>query len=380
MILYTFIYLVIFMKIAFVHCWITPGWAAAVLQDLIDEQKDIDQAKVFTLFSDSKKFKTQYHTLDIVTALPKRINNLFLWCGKHKIPVLSRLFDYRNLMFFYPTLMRILSKKIKRYKPDYITISSFAIAKNITPISWVPMMLYLHSPMQYIWTHYDEYKEKLTGIKWKLFNRIVPRLRKRDLKFTKFDKIFANSKYTAKEAEKLYKINNIHIKYPRIPNKFFVPAVQESPQEYYLYVGRLVSFVREADKIIRLCNEMKVPLIVMGSGPDEKYLKSIAGPGIIFIGWIQDIDEKIKIISQAKWLINLTKESYGIGTVEALLLGVPIFGYSQWATAELVDKDCGILVENKKHHTLIEEFKKFMNTKRDRMMIAKRIREKWKER
>jgi len=43
-----------------------------------------------------------------------------------------------------------------------------------------------------------------------------------------------------------------------------------------------------------------------------------------------------------------------------------------------VDEDCGVLVENKKHHTLIEGFKKFMNTKRDRNVIAKKIREKWK--
>jgi len=185
-------------------------------------------------------------------------------------------------------------------KPDYIIISSFAIAKNITPISGVPTMLYLHSPMQYIRTHYDEYNEKLTGIKGILFHRIVPKLRKRDLKLTKFDKVYANSKYTAKEAEKLYNIKNISIKYPRIPNKFFIPAIQETPHAYYLYVGRLVNFVRESDKIITLCNEMNVPLIVMGSGPDEVYLKSIAGPSIIFIGWIKDIDEKIKIISQSK--------------------------------------------------------------------------------
>lgn len=214
-------------------------------------------------------------------------------------------------------------------KPEYIIISSFAIAKNITPISGIPMMLYLHSPMQYIWTHYNEYKEKLTGIKGSLFNRIAPKLRKRDLKYTKFDKIYANSKYTATQAEKIYEMKNIQIKYPRIPEKFFIPTVQETPQGYYLYVGRLVSFVREADKIIRLCNELHIPLMVMGSGPDELQLKSIAGPSIIFIGWIQDIDEKIKIISHAKGLINLTKESYGIGTVEALLLGVPVFGYSE---------------------------------------------------
>jgi hypothetical protein len=123
---------------------------------------------------------------------------------------------------------------------------------------------------------------------------------------------------------------------------------------------------------------LKIPLIVMGSGPDELYLKSIANPWIIFIGWIKDVDEKIKIISQSKWLINLTKESYWIGTVEALLLWVPVFGYGEWATAELVDEDCGVLVANKKHHTLVEWFKKFMSTQRDRKMISKRIREKWK--
>lgn len=408
------------MKIAFVHCRIQPWWALNVLKDLIDEEKELKHGKIFTIFSDSKQLKTKHHQLEIITALPRRLNNLFLRSSTHKVPLLSWLFDYRNLMFFYPSLMRIISKKIRKYlrrnknlnnnedfngveimpttlehsssnkvkklnsskadrcEPDHITISSFAIAKNITQPSGIKTTLYLHSPMQYIRTHYDEYKEKLTGLKGKIFNNIVPKLRKRDLKFTKFDKVYANSKYTAKVAEELYDIHNIQIKYPVVTEKCFIPAVQETPFEYYLYIGRLVSFVREADKIIKLCNQMKVPLIMMGSGPDEKYLKSIAGPTIMFIGWIQDINEKIKIISQAKWLINLTKESYGIGTVEAMLLGVPVFGYGQWATAELVDSDCGVLVENKKHNTLVEWFKKFISTKRDRKMIAKKIREKWK--
>jgi hypothetical protein len=37
-------------------------------------------------------------------------------------------------MVFYPELMKLLSKKIKKWNPDEIQISSFAIAKNITPI------------------------------------------------------------------------------------------------------------------------------------------------------------------------------------------------------------------------------------------------------
>ncbi|EKD25526.1 MAG: hypothetical protein ACD_80C00034G0001, partial [uncultured bacterium (gcode 4)] len=58
------------MKVAFVHCRISPGWALSVLEDLIDEQKDMTQATVFTLFSDRRQLKTQHHTLKIITALP----------------------------------------------------------------------------------------------------------------------------------------------------------------------------------------------------------------------------------------------------------------------------------------------------------------------
>jgi len=46
--------------------------------------------------------------------------------------------------------------------------------------------------------------------------------------------------------------------------------------EYYLYIGRLVRFVREVDRIIELANSMQIPLLVAGSGPDEQYLKEMA--------------------------------------------------------------------------------------------------------
>jgi hypothetical protein len=159
--------------------------------------------------------------------------------------------------------MKILSHKIKDYSPDNIMISSFAIAKNITPISNIPTTLYLHSPMQYIRTHYTEYKEKLTGIKGKIFRRIVPKLRTRDLKFTHFDTVYTNSTYTAQEAKKIYGMQDTIIQYPRISKEFLLHTIQETPLEYYIYVGRLVNFVREADKIIKLFNTMNIPLIMM---------------------------------------------------------------------------------------------------------------------
>ena len=97
----------------------------------------------------------------------------------------------------------------------------------------------------------------------------------------------------------------------------------------------------------------------MGSGPDEAYLKSIAKSNIIFVGWMGEVSERIKIMSQAKWLINLTKESFWMGTAESLLLGVPVFGYAQGATPSLVNENSGVLVTHKDISTLKKEFTRF---------------------
>jgi len=248
----------------------------------IDDHQDPLGTKVFTLISDRKYLQVGDHALPIVTALPSWLNQLFLFCTKKRCPLLSWLFDYRNLMFFYPMLMRRLSRKIKKYAPKQIIISSFAIAKNITPLSGVPMKLYLHSPMQYIWSHYDEYDKKLHGIKGFLFHYIVPKLRKWDKKFTKFDVITANSQYTADLAKELYHMK-AKVQYPKLLNLYYETPVADQPLAYYVYVGRLVAFVKECDLIIKLFNKIKKPLIMIGSGPDEEYLKSIAGDTIIFL-------------------------------------------------------------------------------------------------
>ena len=348
-----------------------PGWVLNVFQDMI-EKEEYSEAKVFTLFSDRSEISVWEKKLQVVTALPKRLNKVFLYFSKHKIKILSSLFDYRNLMMFYPLCMRVLSRKIKKYNPDKIIISSFAIAKNIS-VQNIKNKLYLHSPMQYIWSHYDEYTHKLSWFKLALFKSITPRLRKRDKKFTKYDEIEFNSQYTAKLAKELYWIE-WKVVYPKIDSVFYSANVVLQPNNYYIYVWRTVKFVKEVDKIIKLFNETKEPLLIMWSGPDELYLKSIAWNNIVFIWRIEKPEEKMEIIKNAKWLINITKESFWICTMEALLCWVPVFGYNDGASVELVDSESWILVPNKEHRTLVSNFKKFAENEWRRDQIQKRAK------
>ncbi|MDR0860390.1 MAG: glycosyltransferase [Candidatus Peribacteria bacterium] len=182
--------------------------------------------------------------------------------------------------------------------------------------------LYLHSPMQYIRSHRDEYLAKFTGRKKKLFKFLVPRLQKRDKQFTQFDEVYFNSRYTQQLAKEIYGIEG-KVSYPKINDTFYYAGVNLQPQEYFVCVGRLVTFVRECDVIIKAFNDLKLPLLMIGSGPDELYLKSLAGDTIVFLGWLSP-EETQKVVRNAKALINLTKESFGMGTAEALLMGVPV--------------------------------------------------------
>ena len=269
--------------------------------------------------------------------------------------------------------MKRLSYKIKKWKPEEIQISSFAIAKNITPIPGVPTQLYLHSPMQYIWSHYEEYHRKLTGRRNRLFNFIVPRLRKWDQRFHRFDSVVCNSHFTQKEAEKIYGLKST-VSYPKIADQYRYAGISARPMPYFVYVGRLVNFVRETGLIIQLFNRLQLPLIVIGSGPDEEELKQLAGKTVIFTG--RNPEWMAEIIRDAAGLVNLTKESFGIWTVEALLMGVPVFWFAEGATAELVDKDCGILAKKKELSSLELDMQYFLAKKRDRKLISERIREK----
>ena len=418
------------MKTAFVHDWIVhEWWAEAVLRTLIQET-DYTQATLFTLYSTKKEFfierkpsrhnaiwdttedlySTNIYTIKIITALPVCINSIFSFFHANKVPVLSTLFDYRNLMFWFPVLCRLLKYKIKRYKPDSIVIDSFAAVKNIVEVrddsnisggskndtyiwsTWNDnedtdnsvnntihkeyrqnrqshTTLYLHSPMQYIRENYEENVNKLKFPIKQFYKFATTYLRPWDKKSRKYDVVLCNSNYTAELAKQLYNIDG-QVAYPQIDKAFFAEPVVDITKPYYMFVGRVQRYVREIDKVIMLCNKTQTPLIVMGDGPDMDYAKSIAGPTIIFVGSITDVDEKIALMKHASGLINIAKESFGITTAEALCLGVPVFGYNGGATPELVNSSNGYLVADKEMETLISGFATYKEILFDKEKIA----------
>ncbi len=384
--IYQRLFTIYIMKIAFCHDWIYHiGGAEGVFFDLIQKYDKSEYiSDIYTIFSDRKNINIQGKNYKIHTALPTWLCKIFVYFSKKNIIILSQIFDYRNLMFWFIPLIYILSKKINKQNPDLVVISNSACIKNINiKNSLTRKILYLHSPLMYIRNHYDDNVMKLKWIIKYIYIFIVKFLRPWDLKHRKYNEIFANSQYTKNICQSIYNFENIKVLYPTIhlakhqsQNQISFDSlnIPFGSCEYYVYIGRLVRFSKDLDTIINLFNQNWHKLLIIWSWPDQIYLKSIAKNNIYFGGYISDIGAKIRILQNSKWLTNLTIESFGIITAEAMICGLPVFGYNIWWSKELVDPKSWILVNDKSINNLTTQFEIFDKTKWDSIYISDRAK------
>ena len=79
-----------------------------------------------------------------------------------------------------------------------------------------------------------------------------------------YDRVYANSHATAILAKQIYHLD-AHVVYPSLPKHYFLESICHQVQDYFVYVGRLACTIREVDRIIRLFNDSRQQLIIIGS-------------------------------------------------------------------------------------------------------------------
>lgn len=356
-----------------------PNWNKySDMDNLLDEQNQqaiLKEDGLDVSKSDENNISNEIE-ININTTLPRWIFNIFIWFEKKQISYLSKLFDYRNLMFFYKILIWISKLDIKKLNTDKIVISSFAVVKNILNERYwhennISTLLYLHSPYMFLWNHFDKNKSKLSKFV-SFFYDLAKRLQtNRDLKTLYADEIKYNSFYTKSLIDKIYygkivsntnKYDDNFIRYPKVDKNYLdINIDNTNKSDYFIYIWRIVRFSKELDKIIWLFNQNKKNLYIIWSGPDEEYLKLISWENITFCGYISDPEEKIRYMKWARWCINLTLESFWLVNIESLLCGTPVFWYDKWWTREIVDdqEDISYLVKNLDQESLVKEFEIF---------------------
>lgn len=146
------------------------------------------------------------------------------------------------------------------------------------------------------------------------------------------DFLIANSNETKCRIAKFYRRQS-HVIYPPvdIPEK----SSYLNKGDYFLTVSRLAR-AKHIDVIIRAANKIKFKLKIIGTGRDEEYLKSLAGPTVEFLGNVSD-QKFEKINKQARaFLFASRDEEFGIAAVEAMGYGLPVIAYRSGGVPEYV--------------------------------------------
>lgn len=261
-----------------------------------------------------------------------------------------------------------------------ISVTSEA-AKGIITKPGTKHICYCLTPIRYLWSGYRDYFKK----SWlrQLVTPLVEYLQNWDqLAAQRPDKMIAISTEVQKRIKKYYGRES----------EIIFPPVASLPRRkvghsfllgvnppYYLVVSRLVKY-KKVDLAIRAFNDLKRNLIIVGTGKEEDYLKSIANSNIKFVGQLDDAD-LADYYQNAKALIFPQKEDFGLVAVEAQSFGVPVIAFAAAGALDTVeDGVTGIFFNRQTKKSLLDVVSKFEKTKFDKKVIVNSTQRFSKER
>jgi glycosyltransferase involved in cell wall biosynthesis len=341
------------MKIAVLHDYLNQyGGAERVLKVILEM---FPEADLYTLLYDPEK-------------LPMDFSKNF-----KKASVLNNKLVINNHRLFIPFMPFITDRLQSLDNYDLVISSSAGYGKGIK-VKNKFHVCYCHTPLRYAW----EFNElgNFSFSPWaflKVFKPIANYLKKWDKRVSKDVNLFiANSKHISNKINSYYERDS-HVIYPPVNLNKFYPEMGslKNHGDYYLMVGRFL-YYKLFDLGIEVFNKLDKPLKIVGSGPEEKKLKKMAGENIEFLTGISD-DELRRVYSHAKGFIFPQVEDFGLVAAEAQACGLPVIAYNAGGAREIVeDGKTGILFNEQTVESLVEAVKKFEKMKFDRKYIARR--------
>ncbi|OGG29544.1 hypothetical protein A2973_03895 [Candidatus Gottesmanbacteria bacterium RIFCSPLOWO2_01_FULL_49_10] len=213
------------------------------------------------------------------------------------------------------------------------------------------------------------------------------------------DYFIANSEETARRVKKFYRRESTVI-YPPIGagnHKSQIPMTKQilnskfqiqKKNAYFLSVGRL-TYSKRVDLAIMVCNRLKLPLKIVGTGKEEGYLQKLASQGqalrsknIEFLGPVSD-EELGKLYAGAKALIFCAlEEDFGMVPVEAMAHGTPVIALAQGGVVEsVIDGQTGVLFREPTVASLAEGIERFEKLGRPAVAhaLAGNAGDRWEE-
>lgn len=199
----------------------------------------------------------------------------------------------------------------------------------------------------------------------------------------------ANSKFIAQKIKKRYGVES-KVVYPGISKENFQTLLPQKvdevvnkynlPKDFVLVVSRLYDYKR-VDWAINSCIDTGQNLVIVGDGPDRRYLEKLAKGyrNIKFLGFLKEDLEVRVLYNKAKVLLFCGIEDFGLVPVEAMAQGTPILAYAKGGVRETVlENVCGKFFHTNDELTIL--LKNFDKTEYNSVHIKERAKEFSEER
>ena len=249
-----------------------------------------------------------------------------------KLPFKEELFRYYYSL--YP--LAVESFNFDGY--DLVVSSSARYAHGVITKPGTVHVAYVNSPARFIWQEDLVPRGYVAGkiVSWhKAWDRVAS---------DRPDYVIANSKTSAGRIRKYWNRKPDAIVYPFIDTERFTRSsligldpLGSNPlgmMGYFLVVSRLNKWKR-VDVAIEACNDLKLPLVIVGRGDNWEYLRRISGPTVTFLDDVSD-NEMSSLYLGCKALIMTQEEDFGMTALEAQACGKPVIAFRSGGALETV--------------------------------------------
>ncbi|MFQ5673866.1 MAG: glycosyltransferase [Nitrospinales bacterium] len=241
----------------------------------------------------------------------------------------------RNYRYYLPAMPLAVGQfDLSQY--HLVLSSSHCVAKGVTTGRDSIHICYCYTPMRYIWDQYDQYfGPARSGALVSTAMRVLrPRLKAWDVRSSRgVDYFVAISRHVQKRIQSCYR-RDATVIYPPVDTKFYSPAGEEKPEDFFLMVSAFAPYKR-LDLAVEAFKKLGYPLKIIGSGQQLRRLKDAAAPNIEFLGWLPD-EEIRSHYARCRAFIFPGEEDFGITPLEAQGMGRPVIAFSRGGALETV--------------------------------------------
>jgi glycosyltransferase involved in cell wall biosynthesis len=219
---------------------------------------------------------------------------------------------------------------------DVVISLSHCVAKAVRPPPGALHICYCFTPMRYVWDLYGDYVAASGLLARTLGPVMAAGLRRWDRRTAGVDHFVAISQHIADRIRRVYgrESDVIHppVDVARFHPRGAPPRGAAQEDDFYLVVSALAPYKR-VDLAIAAANRLGRRLLVVGSGPEERRLRALAGPTVELLGWRSD-DEVADLMARARAVLFTSVEDYGIVPLEAAAAGRPTIALAQGGVLE----------------------------------------------